>query len=285
MKKLKYILIALFSMAVIGVAVGLNWQNDQNPLASEKAYSINKTWEMPKALDEISGIAWLEDDIIASVQDEDGIIFIYDLSSNKIIQEIEFADQGDYEGIAINDQDAYVMRSDGVVFEILNFRSKDKKVSQFKTDFSEDQNMETLFYDRNTKSLITTPKDEGLKSEANKGLYRIALDTKKMDSKAFINIDMNDSALEEFQNKKIEKTFNPSDLAIHPKTGNYYILEGKNPKLMILDPKGNIKNVYVLNEDDFPQPEGLSFESEGRLYISNEASKGASATILQVDFN
>jgi uncharacterized protein YjiK len=285
MKNLKYILIALFSMAVIGVAVGLNWQNDQNPLASEKAYSINKTWEMPKALDEISGIAWLEDGIIASVQDEDGIVFIYDLNSNKIIQEIEFADQGDYEGIAINDQDAYVMRSDGLVFEILNFRSKDKKVSQFKTDFSEDQNMETLFYDRNTKSLITTPKDEGLKSKATKGLYRIALDTKKMDSKAFLNIDMNNSALEEFRGKKLQKTFKPSDLAIHPKTGNYYILEGKNPKLMILDPKGNIENVYVLDEDDFPQPEGISFDPEGRLYISNEASKDASATILQVDFN
>ena len=43
-----------------------------------------------------------------------------------------------------------------------------------------------------------------------------------------IKINMADGALKIYQNKKLLKTFSPSDTAIHPKTVDYYVLEGKN---------------------------------------------------------
>ena len=52
-------------------------------------YSIIKKWELPEILNEVSGISWLSENTIACVEDEDGIIFIYDLKKQKIIQQIQ----------------------------------------------------------------------------------------------------------------------------------------------------------------------------------------------------
>lgn len=67
----------------------------------------------------------------------------------------------------------------------------------------------------------------------------------------------------------------PSDLDIHPLTGDIYITDGAKPKLLIMDAKGNKKNLFPLNEAELPQPEGVAFTPEGELIISSEGKTGA----------
>ncbi|GEQ85707.1 hypothetical protein ULMS_12150 [Patiriisocius marinistellae] len=283
MKTLKIISYGMMVFLIIAGFFAFSAQNDRNQNNISKQYSIQKTWNLPKDLNEISGIAWLPDGNIASVQDEDGIIFIYNLDSNKIIEEIEFEGSGDYEGITIKDNDAYVLRSDGTIYEVSNFRSKNKTVKSFKTDFSSKNNVESLALNSKTNSLIIAPKDRD-KSDSFKGLYEIPINSKAMNASPSIKINMTDEAFKNYQKKKVYKTFSPSDVAIHPKNGKYYVLEGKNPKLVILDKKGTIEKVYELNKKHFAQPEGITFSPDGVLYISNESGDGP-ATILQVNFN
>lgn len=247
-------------------------------------YTIKKTWELPDILNEISGMVWLEDNKIACVQDENGIIFIYDLKTKKISDQVEFDDAGDFEAITIAGKDAYIMRSDGLIYEIRDFRGPDKQVSSFKTKFSEDNNMETLTYYRETNSLLTVPKDRDLNYENIKGIYEIPLKTRRIKANPLYQIDMKSPKFKEFAQNKVSKTFNPSDMAIHPKTGDLYLLDGKYPKLLVLDPKGAPKKVHSFKEGDFPQPEGITFSPDGTLYISNEAHKG-SATLHEVKLN
>ncbi|EDM43771.1 hypothetical protein SCB49_09275 [unidentified eubacterium SCB49] len=254
-------------------------------LSQEKQYdntaiNIIKKWELPKALNEVSGIEWVDDNTIVAVQDEDGIIFIYNLEKKKIIQEIKFAGSGDYEGITTCNDDAYVIRSDGYVFEIKNFRSNDKKVIKYSTDFSSKNNIETLTLNTKTNSLIVAPKDKDSKDDF-KGLYEVPLGTKTRNNKPIVKIDLDAPALKNYKKKKIYKTFSPSDVAIHPLTGDYYILEGKKPKLLIMDANSEIKKVFKLDSKHFAQPEGITFSPNGTLYISNEAGK-KSANIIEV---
>lgn len=283
MKTIKILSIGILVSLVIAAVYAFTFQKDKFVLSVSEGYTIQKTWELPKVLNEISGIAWLPDGTIASVQDEDGIIYIYDLTNNKIIEEIEFAKSGDYEGITIHNADAYVMRSDGVIYEISNFRSNEKSIHTFETEFSGKNNVETLTLNPKTNSLVIAPKDRDT-SDDFKGLYQIPLDSKTMNATPSVKINMNDGAFKSFKKKKAYKTFSPSDVAIHPKTGNYYVLEGKNPKLVILDADGTIKKVYELNKDEFAQPEGITFSPDGVLYISNESGAGP-ASIVQVKFN
>src|ERR1700741_607269 len=72
---------------------------------------------LPDTLREISGLTILDNNTIACVQDENGIIFLYDLTKNKVKEQFTFSVNGDYEGIAIAGNTLYVLRSDGVLFE------------------------------------------------------------------------------------------------------------------------------------------------------------------------
>ena len=81
--------------------------------------------------------------------------------------------------------------------------------------------------------------------------------------------------------KKKKGTINPSGIAIDPISSDMYITDGRNAKLLITDAAGKIKKLYQLNTKDFAQPEGISFNSAGDLFIANEGTN-QSGNILQV---
>ncbi|MGO4913696.1 SdiA-regulated domain-containing protein [Leeuwenhoekiella sp. W20_SRS_FM14] len=277
MNYLKYIGLVL----AIGVFSAYYTPQQLSENVKKHDLTIVNSWELPDALREVSGIDWIGDDKLAAIEDEDGIIYIYDLKAKKITKEIEFADDGDYEGIAVNGKNAYVMRSDGLLFEALNYQSDQIITKTYQSKMSHKNNVETLALDAKNNRLLTAPKDEDPNDENIKGVYAFDLKGQAMLSDLIFKVDMKDKALKDYEEKKSYKTFRPSDLAVHPKTGELYVLEGVNPKLLIMNTKGDIKNVFKLDKDDFAQPEGITFSPDGRLFISNEAA-GGKATILEV---
>jgi uncharacterized protein YjiK len=278
--------VGLFVAVLLAVGIiGFSRVNKANAKIADGMdnYTIAETWELPVELNEISGMVWVGNNTLACIQDEDGKLFIYDLTDKAISEEIPFAGKGDYEGIALYKDDMYVMQSDGLLFEIKNWNTTNKIVSTHKTGFQDANNMESLAYSALDSSLLTIPKDRDSKDDF-KGIYTIPLSSKKADTNTpAYKIEMNAKALKIYRDKKLFKTFNPSEIAVHPKTNDIYVLEGKNPKLLILDANGTLKSVYKLDEINFPQPEGMTFSEEGDLYISNEAANGT-ATIHLVEF-
>lgn len=278
--------VGLFTAVLIAVGVigfsRVNKANAEMTKGSDK-YTITETWELPTELKEVSGIVWVDDHTLACVQDENGIIFIYDLTERYVREKIPFAGNGDYEGIALHNTDLYVMQSDGLLYEIKNWESEDRTISAHQTGFKSENNMESLTYSSKDNSLLTAPKDTDVEDEY-KGIYKVSMASKAADAnRPTYKIEMNDEVLKEYRGKKLRKTFNPSEVAVHPETNEIYVLEGKNPKLLILDEQGTLKKVYKLDEINFPQPEGMTFSADGDLYISNEAVSGP-ATIHLVDF-
>ncbi|RXG25913.1 hypothetical protein [Leeuwenhoekiella marinoflava] len=283
MKYLSHYIIfgALIFSGVLSYAFYKKSIAEERKILENASYNIVNSWELPTLLDEVSGIAWVNDSTIACIQDEDGVIYNFNINTGEISNDIIFAEGGDYEAIALNENDAYVMRSDGRIFEIKSFASDAITPRYFDTSFGSKNNMESLTYNPKTNSLITVAKDKGLAKDRYKGLYSIPLETKIQDEKPLFKIDMQAKEFEAFRSKKEEKTFNPSDMAIHPKTGEYYIVDGKKPKLLILSPTGKIKIIHELNKFHFAQPESITFSPNGTLYIANEAADGV-ATLLEV---
>ena len=65
--------------------------------------------------------------------------------------------------------------------------------------------------------------------------------------------------------------FQPSAARIHPVLKKVFIISSASNQLVITDTNGNVENVYMLAKKLFPQAEGLTFKSNGDMYISNEA--------------
>ncbi len=259
-------------MSSIGLYLAFALKAQAPAKVSNEHFEVVKRWNLPAKLNEISGIAWLSNDQIACVEDEDGIIFIYDLQQNKIIQSVDFAGKGDFEGLALNQGDAYAIRSDGLLFEIPRFRESDPKSIPHKTVFSSYNNIESLFYDAANHRLLTMPKDKDLSQTEKKGIYVVELPSFHMDNTPKISVDFNHPDLTAEQIRLLKSNFNPSDIAIHPKTKEILILQGKTPFLYFLESDGRFKKGLPLPIAGFPQPEGICFSPEGRLFISNEST-------------
>jgi uncharacterized protein YjiK len=240
-------------------------ENDNNKHRGK--ITIIKNWQMPKCLNEISGICWVDQERIACVQDKQGIIFIYNISSAKIENQIQFADSGDFEAITKTDDTYYVIRSDGYIFEICTYL-KTYDAKQYYVSINEPNDIEGLFYDVTKNRLLIVNRLPDPQAQTKKSIYSFDLSTKKMIDKPICEIDISSILIENDDKKK--DVFLPSDIAIHPITSDIYLTDGIHSCILIIDPAGKIKSFIKLDKNDFPKPEGLTFSPDGDIFISSE---------------
>jgi uncharacterized protein YjiK len=245
-------------------------------------YEIVTKWQLPEVLDEVSGIDWIGANKLACIQDEDGFIFIFNMKTSRLEQKIKFAGPGDYEDIRVVENTAYILRSDGEIFEVREYLSNNPKTKSYSNFLTEDQNLESLAWDKSNERLLLAIKDKEPKDDTYKGIYQFSLNSKELQKKPGYRLYMEDILLKD-RKTKLHKKLEPSALAIHPVNNNFYILDGRAPQLVIADSNMKLKKRYALREDDFAQAEGLTFSKNGRIFISNEG-KGGKANILEVIF-
>ncbi|WP_205499665.1 SdiA-regulated domain-containing protein [Rufibacter psychrotolerans] len=281
----------LFSFMVLGCdSNSAHGMADDKPKKSKKsktveaasaAVQVQQKWEVPEILREVSGIAYLGNGQFACVQDEAGVIFVYNTATQKIDRQVTFGAAGDYEGIALAGTTAYVVRSDGRLFEITNWQTEAFKVKDYETPLTEAHNVEGLAYDAQNQRLLLAIKGEETTGGDYKGVYAFDLAAKKLSAAPIFKLNLKDPQLSQARQKKASKVWQPSEIALHPVTGEIYLTEGANPQLFILNPDGSIKVRHKLSEATFYKPEGIAFSPSGDLFISNEGKKQP-GNILQV---
>jgi len=248
----------------------------QNVSAGTEGAVSSGKWDLPVILSEISGIALVNSNIMACVQDELGSIFLYDLRKNIIVSEIEFAGAGDYEGIAIVKTDAYVLRSDGMLYEISNFQDKSKKVSEYKLKLPKlIQNFEGLCYDVKSNRLLIAPRTFDSDNTSMKGIYAFNLSDKRFSDKLIYSIDLTNPVFDAVKKTGKKEAFIPSEIAIHPVNGDIYISDARNKQLLLTNKNGEIKKLFTLNKNTFPKTEGIAIANDGNIYFSNEGKKSS----------
>lgn len=86
-----------------------------------------KRYNLPEYLEEISGLSYYGNGKMACIQDEKANIYVFSLEKEEIIDKQDFGDDADYEDIVIVKKTAYVLRNNGTIYRVKDFRKKDRK--------------------------------------------------------------------------------------------------------------------------------------------------------------
>ncbi|GAB4023945.1 SdiA-regulated domain-containing protein [Spirosoma koreense] len=221
-----------------------------------------ETYKLPKELKEISGLSYYEKDKLLCVQDEDAVAYVFDTKKQAISEEFGFGGYGDFEGIEYVNGDIYALESNGNLFR---FKPGSKQIGKTKTDLPKKTEVEGLGYDPKTKRLLIAVKKG--KGSSEKAVYSYDL----LNKAVFRDMSLND---EQLTAAGIDpKTYEPSAIAVHPITGEWYILTSVGKRLVITSRRAKIIYSEPLDPKQFVQPEGICFAPNGDLFIASEGDK------------
>lgn len=241
--------------------------------------SIITKWDLPPVLREVSGIAMHENNVVACVQDEIGTVFFYDLAKKMIVDSIQFGGPGDFEGISIVGDDIYVLRSDGQLTCISNFETTRKITVHFLKLPQGFQNFEGLCLDQKNNRLLIAPRLFDSANRTVKNIYAFDLVTKQFSGNPVYSIKLNDQIFNSVVTKK--EALIPSEIFVHPVSGKIYLTDARNKYVLISDSNGSPAKLLPLDPTLFAKTEGITMDSEGMIYLSNEGKTGP-ATLIKI---
>lgn len=261
---------------------------NQQAFVSPAGYDFNKPtkYSMSESLLEISGIAFYHGrpDSIYAEQDEDGHIYYFKLGDKKPLHS-KFGPHGDYEDIAILGEQIFMLRSDGVffTFPFKQVRSGTIANAAKMEGLLPPGEYEGLYADEKSKSLYVICKScKGEKNTKISSGYVLKI----MPNGGLVSaggFGVNVKEIEALLGKN-KISFRPSALSKNLKTNEWYILSSVNKALVVTDANWKVKSVYALNSSLFVQPEGIAFDNQNNLYISNEGNELTAGTVLKFSY-
>ncbi|HNS13274.1 MAG TPA: hypothetical protein PKM97_11730 [Bacteroidia bacterium] len=287
----------LFVLAVLGCSAN---STESKNVGGYDLSDPDELIVLPDILREVSGLTDIDNNTFACIQDEDGILFIYDIHKNDIHKQYNFHVEGDYEGITRVDSTMYILRSDGVLFEISNYQNENFSLTSYQTGIPANNN-EGLCYDPDHNRLLIASKGRAAKGPQYKDkrvIYGFDLKTKKLTTDPVFDFDL--QAIKQYAiDKKIEiplKTlkkansqepfirFMTSAIAVHPVSKKLYLLSAADHLFFIFNMNGEVEYIEKLDASIFNKAEGITFMDNGDMLITNEGQNGR-PTLLRFNSN
>lgn len=307
-------------MALTWCACGQTQTEREAPATSPAGYDLTSPviYKMPADLFEISGIGFYQGDpeTIFAEQDEKGNLYWLKPGDTKA-SHLKFGKAGDYEDLALANDQAFLLRSDGTLYSFpfkpagpgAAAQNTDAETKEWKGLLPKGE-YEGMYADGATRRLYVLCKN----CAADRGSGRVSgyilaatgdgADLQLAPAGGF-SIDAGQitarmvsqpAATEEAKSRKHKKkgkgkesgpkalVFKPSALTWNARTSQWYMLSSVNKMLVVTDEKWQVQQVHSLKSTLFPQPEGITFDSAHNLYISNEGAGTPSGTILKFPF-
>jgi hypothetical protein len=240
---------------------------------------------MPPSLEEISGIAFYKgnSDTLYAQEDESGKLY-YLKPGDKRSQNFKFGKHGDYEDVAICNNTVIMLKSNGVLFTFpfadIHQPEETGNVKEWK-DLLPRGEYEGMYADEKDNTIYIICKDcvDEKSSKTAKGYILQLNNDGSIGQKGTFEIDVH-SIKDITGEKKIN--FHPSALARNPRTNEWYIITSINKLLVVTDSNWKVTAAYKLNPAIYVQPEGIAFDKDNNLFISNEGGDLHSGNILKI---
>ncbi|SDZ91416.1 SdiA-regulated [Arachidicoccus rhizosphaerae] len=266
------------------------------------AYRLSQptaVYQLPEELREVSGIRFLQSDSLHIYAEQDEKGRLYQLApGDKQANYVDFGKDGDYEDLVFLGGKAIFLRSDGDLFSIdlpASFTATPTKTVEVQHihRLVPKGEYEGLYADTATSQLYMLckqcAKEDHKKSTS---VYRLDLNGGKWVRGASFQVDVTRisemayarQTKQKGKKKKHEPAtinFKPSAICRNPATGEWYLLSSINKMLVVTGSDWQVKSVQPLPPGLYPQPEGMCFDKDGNLYISNEGQSPGGATLLK----
>jgi len=211
-------------------------------------------YELPDKYVEISGIYPVQgDSCLAFVQDEAIRIYLLDLTSREISKYNKHK-PGDSEDIVIIANSAYILHAgeQPSLYRINNYNSESAKYQYFDLNLNKHYDPEGLCHDAKGNRLLIACKGSPNKGDTLRNIFSFDLQSETRSSLPVFTIDSREFL------KKSKDRFNPSGIAIHPKTSDIYLVGTRGVKMIVCYSfNGTFKGSWTLDKKVFIQPEGI----------------------------
>lgn len=249
----------------------------ENQTSFPKAYDIStvRKINLNDDLEEISGLEWVGEDQLWAIEDESSIIYRIDPKTGKIIKKRKFAKNKDIEDLLVLDGVAFVLQSNGTLYRVESPLDKNGETTTYDFKIKEKRDFEAIVSSETEPYLYVFCKvckwDKGPEKAS---IFRFDLNTFQYDSIEVATLKRDDiqSLLANPSTKPLD--IQPSGAAFHPIEKKFYVISSSGKWLLILDSEFIPLEAHILNPILFKQPEGITFDPKGNLYISNEARDG-----------
>lgn len=257
-----------------------NTKKKELPFAGYNMAKAEK-FNMPGSLLEVSGICFYNgvSDTVYAIQDEDGKVFKLKWEESRQFH-TKFGKKGDYEDLTIIKDQVIVLKSNGTLFSFPFAEMVNEETENVKewTGVLPQGEYEGMYGDPVTGEVyVLCKKCEADDSDITVSGFILSLnDSMKMKGRFAIDVQQ----VKQISGKG-KKGFRPSALARHPITGEWFVVSGVNKMIIVANSDWKIKETCPLNVNLFNQPEGIAFDNQGNLYISNEGDDLSDGNVLR----
>lgn len=249
---------------------------DRSNVFSIQGYNCGalKKIELEDQLREISGLAYdAGRKEFLAINDEQETVFVLQPETFRIKNKMHFGEKGDYEEIQFFNNYIYVLRSDGTVFNMKYDGADVSDIKKFPYQGSKAE-FESFYISPQKNTLVLIPKNSK-DAKISKVTTAYVIDAAAGTPVSEDNLKI------QWQQLQHAVTLHPSAAAVRSGTKQIYMVASIEKVLLVLDTAGNIQAEYALPFSVFAQPEGIAFDSDQNLYISNEAV-GVSPVIIKI---
>lgn len=262
MKIISYILCCLFCFSC---------KNGMKKISSD--ILIKSKIKLPKELNEISGLSFTDKNTLVGVQDEKGFIYFINTLDGSF-KKYKFGKNGDYEGVCFVNNHIFVLESNGNLHKLTKDSNKNKYSKEtFKFSKNANFDFEGLTFNSQNNELLVACKSHGNYLLRDKFyVYSFSLENNSYSKDPYLT----------YNKKDIKKQFKPSGIH-YSKSELLYILSSTSKQIALFKGKNHIKTIK-LDDKIFEQPEGITADKNGDIWICSEKGK-KSAKLLQVKIN